>query len=191
MIYEFPDVSPHLTNWTAWGWLGGWAMLLLAVLVGSGAVFTARIASWKYGDDWWWPWPLAAAVLWGLSIWVLAAALSELTRHSTTSRVATMVCLLGALVSAAAFYPAIKAADAVHEEAYYRSEPRYLFLVGAIPSAAVVGTAFAVLFNEIRIRGELFHAFVLLSISVAFIGVLLWGFWKVVSFVNDRNNSRY
>lgn len=64
-LFEAPAAENlHLTNWTAWGWLGGWVTLLLAVLVGAVAVFAARTACWKLGEGWWWLRPLTAAVLW-------------------------------------------------------------------------------------------------------------------------------
>ncbi|MDT2007024.1 hypothetical protein FXW78_25205 [Rhodococcus opacus] len=189
---DIPDVSNHLTNWTAWaGWLGGWTTLLLAVLLGAVAVFTARTAYWKLGgeDRWWWLWPLTAAILWVVSIWVLAVALSDLSRHSTNSQVVASTCIGGALVSAVSFYPAIKAADAAYEEAYYRDESRLRGLVGAVPVAVVFVTAIAVVISEYSIRGELFLAFMRLAIGIAFVGFLVWVVWKVVSLVNGGRST--
>ncbi|MDH6292818.1 hypothetical protein [Rhodococcus opacus] len=178
----------HLTNWTAWGWLGGWATLLLAVLVGAVAVFAARTAYWKLVEGWWWLWPIAA-VLWVASIWVLAIALRDLSRHSSTSQVAGAICLLGALVSAAAFYPAIKAADTVFGDPYYSNASRLRFLVGAVPSVVVFISAITVMFSDLHSRGELLDALFRLVISIAVLGLIVGGIWRVVSLANNGRSS--
>ncbi|QSE88030.1 hypothetical protein JWS13_05055 (plasmid) [Rhodococcus pseudokoreensis] len=189
---DYPEVSDHLTNWTAAGWWGGWATLLLAVLVGAVAEFTARTACWKIGgEDRWWLWPLAAAVLWVASIWVLAVALSDLGRHSTNSQVVASICLGGALVGAAAFYPAIKVADTVFGDPYDSSGSRLRFLVGALPSVVVVVTAVAVIVSEYSIRGELFQAFLRMTLVLAFFGIVVGGVVKVVSRPKNRSSYRY
>ncbi|MDF3312164.1 hypothetical protein P3H15_45165 [Rhodococcus sp. T2V] len=190
-IFDAPaPENLHLTNWTAWGWLGGWATLLLAVLVGAVAVFAARAAYWKLGEGWWWLGPLAA-VLWVASIWVLAIALSDLSRHSSTSQVAGAICLLGAVVSAAAFYPAIKAADTAFGDPYYSNASRLRFLVGAVPSVGVFISAITVMFSDLHSRGDLLDALFRLVIGIVVLVLIIGGILRVVSWANDRSSYRF
>ncbi|MFF1946626.1 hypothetical protein ACFVWF_31330 [Rhodococcus qingshengii] len=171
----------HLTNWTATGWLGGIAVLILAGLLGAAAVFLGRVTYWYSARDvavsWW---RLAASlVLWAVSIRGLVHALGALARHSRSTEFFGTTGLISVAVIAAGYMVAANLANGVCEDiARFKEEPGWLPATWIVPALSVFVVFVVTQVGEITAR-ELWdevlrNAIVLGALLVLFFLGLVW-----------------
>lgn len=184
----------HLSDWSAWGWLGGLALLLIACAWGALAVFSARLAFWRWnlgtGPARWWL--LGAAVAWGLSIWLLIESAADLARHSRTTSFAGWFWLLGVGLIAATYWYAAVQADRVEDDLTSRvNTPHWLLLVWIIPAAVAGAIGIGVLCREITLRGQWGEALLRLLLALMFGAAMSGVAYRVVKWQNERNRAGY
>lgn len=141
-----PLADVHLSDWSAWGWLGAMALLLTSGIIGCAAVGMGRFSYWVFyesGSADARPWlAIAGAALgvWVLSLWPFISALSSLVQHSRSIQFASWFTILGTLTITVGYFLASSGADRFASWNYGRcrpTAPKYLFLVALLPTGLI------------------------------------------------------
>ncbi|PCK23258.1 hypothetical protein [Rhodococcus qingshengii] len=177
-------VNDHLSNWTAVGWLGGIAMLMLAGMLGAAAIVCGRLSYWSRAeerDNPWWGWLVGALALWGVSIWFLIDTFAALSRHSPSRAFGVSVTGVGGALMIGVFMVAARSADRFAESKYKPTsyEPGWFPLVWVVPALVVFVVWIVMAFNEISLRNQWDEALKAMFLMLGLLGVVGFVGYKV------------